>query len=150
MKINAFCVPKFPLTCNLSLIWWWERQYKYRIKFSIYNVLFSSSVMHAIYLCVYTAFYLFINFIKNFILEYSWLMTSWVVQMVKKLLVMQETWDWSLSQKDPLEEGMATSILVWRISWIEEPGRLQSMWLQRIRHNWVTNHFHFHSWLTVC
>ena len=43
----------------------------------------------------------------------------------------------SLGQKDPLEEGMAThsSILVWRISWMEEPGGLQSMGSERVRHN---------------
>ena len=40
-------------------------------------------------------------------------------------------------QEDPLEESMAThcSILAWRIPWIEEPGRLQSMGSQRVRHN---------------
>ena len=44
----------------------------------------------------------------------------------------------SLSQKDPLEEGMAThsSILSWRIPWREEPGGLQSIELQRAGHNW--------------
>ena len=36
-----------------------------------------------------------------------------------------------------------SSILAWRIPWIEEPGGLQSMWLQRVRHNWVTNTFTF-------
>ena len=48
-----------------------------------------------------------------------------------------ETWVPSLGQEDPLEEGMATrsSILAWRISWTEEPGGLQSMGLQRVRHN---------------
>ena len=42
-----------------------------------------------------------------------------------------------LGQKDPLEEGMAThySILAWRIPWTEEPGRLQSTELQRLRHD---------------
>ena len=45
---------------------------------------------------------------------------------------MQETWVPSLSQDDPLEEGMATHsrILAWRIPWTDEPGRLQSMGLQ--------------------
>ena len=49
-----------------------------------------------------------------------------------------ETQLWSLDQEDPLEEGMAThsSILAWRISRTEEPGRLQSMGLQGIRHDW--------------
>ena len=43
----------------------------------------------------------------------------------------------SLGQEDPLEEGMAThtSILAWRIPWTEESGGLQSMGLQRVRHD---------------
>ena len=42
-------------------------------------------------------------------------------------------WVWSLGQEDPLEEGTAThsGILAWRIPWIEEPGGLQSLGLQR-------------------
>ena len=54
---------------------------------------------------------------------------------------MGETWVWSLGWEDPLEESMAThsSILVWRIPWTEEAGRLQSVELQRVGHNWVTN-----------
>ena len=55
------------------------------------------------------------------------------------------TGDWvqSLGQKDPLEKGMAnhSRILVWKIPWTEDPGRLQSMELQRVRHNWATNTF---------
>jgi len=48
---------------------------------------------------------------------------------------MQETQVRSLGQEDALEEEMATysSILAWRIPWTEEPGRLQSMALQRVR-----------------
>ena len=44
--------------------------------------------------------------------------------------------------EDPLEEDMAThsSILVWKVPWIEEPGRLQSMGLPRVKHNWATEH----------
>ena len=61
--------------------------------------------------------------------------------MVKNLPVMQETWVGSLGQEDPLEKGMAThsNILAWRIPWTEEPDGLQSMGLQRARHNWATN-----------
>ena len=64
-------------------------------------------------------------------------MASLVAQMVKNLPAIQETWVRSLSQEDPLEEGTAThsSILAWRIPWTEEPGRLQSMGLQRVRHD---------------
>ena len=46
--------------------------------------------------------------------------------MVKNQPAMQETWARSLGREDPLEEGMAThsSILAWRIPWMEEPGGL--------------------------
>ena len=65
------------------------------------------------------------------------LTASLVAQMVKNLPAMQETQVQTLGQKDPLEEGMAThsSILAWKIPWTEEPGGLQSMGLQRVRHN---------------
>ena len=57
--------------------------------------------------------------------------------MEKKLPAMQETWAQSLGQEDPLEKEMATysSILAWRILWTEEPGSLQSMGSQRVRHD---------------
>ena len=47
----------------------------------------------------------------------------------------------SLGQEHPLEKGMAThsSILAWRMPWTEEPGRLQSMGLQRVGQDQVTN-----------
>ena len=64
-------------------------------------------------------------------------MSSLVVQMVKNLPAMWETWVQSLVWEDPLEKGMAThsSILAWRVPWAEEPGGLQSMGLQRVGHN---------------
>ena len=54
---------------------------------------------------------------------------------------MQETWIRSLGQEDPLEEEMTThsSILAWRIPWTGGPGRLLSVGLQRVGHNWVTD-----------
>ena len=57
--------------------------------------------------------------------------------MVKCLPAMRETWVQSLSQEDPLEKEMATysSILAWKITWMEEPGRLPSMGSQRAGHN---------------
>ena len=62
-----------------------------------------------------------------------------VPQVVKNLPAMQEidARVQSLHQEDPLEKGMAThsSILAWRIIWTEEPDRLQSMGLQRVRHD---------------
>ena len=62
---------------------------------------------------------------------------SLVAQMVKHLSTIQETWVQSLGQEDPLEKQMAThsSVLAWKIAWTEEPGRLQSMGLQRVRHD---------------
>ena len=51
---------------------------------------------------------------------------------------MQEAWIQSLSQEDPLEKETAThsSILAWEIPWTEEPGMLQSMESERVRHTW--------------
>ena len=65
------------------------------------------------------------------------ILTSLVAQMVKCLPAMWETWVRSLGQEDPLEKEMAThsSILAWKIPWMEEPGRLQSMGLQRVGHS---------------
>ena len=63
-----------------------------------------------------------------------------VAQMVKNLPAMQEAWVQSLGQEDPLEKGMAThsSILAFRIPWIEEPSELhtvQSMGSKRVGHD---------------
>ena len=62
---------------------------------------------------------------------------SLVVQLVKNLPVMWETRVRSLGWEDLLEKGKAThsSILAWRILWTEEPGGLQSMGSQRVRHD---------------
>ena len=60
-----------------------------------------------------------------------------VAQLLKNLPAMLETQVRYLDQKDPLEKEMAThsSILAWKIPWTEEPGRLQSMGLQRLGHD---------------
>ena len=59
---------------------------------------------------------------------------SLVAQMVKRLPMMWETQVQSLGREDLLEKEMAThsSILAWKVPWMEEPGRLQSMALQRV------------------
>ena len=67
---------------------------------------------------------------------------SLVGETVKNLPAMLETWVRSLGQEAPLEKGMAnhSSILAWRITWIEEAGRLQSMGPQTVRygtHMWL-------------
>ena len=68
------------------------------------------------------------------------LAASLVAQRLKLLPAVWETWVRSLGWEDPLEREMAmhSSILAWRISWMEEPGRLQSMGSQRVRHDWAT------------
>ena len=67
-----------------------------------------------------------------------------VAQMVKNPPVMQKTWVRSLDQVDPLEKEMAThsSIPAWRISWTEEPARLQSMGSQELDTTEQLNHHH--------
>ena len=64
-----------------------------------------------------------------------------MAQTVKNPPVMWETWVQFVGREDPLEEGMATpsSILAWRSSWTEEPGRLQSIGSQRVRHDCATS-----------
>ena len=65
---------------------------------------------------------------------------SLLAQMVKNLPAMQIQ---SLGWEDPLEKGIAThsNSLAWRIPWTEEPGGLQSMGSQRVRHDCATNTF---------
>ena len=60
-----------------------------------------------------------------------------MAQRVKHLSTIQETWVRSLGGEDPLEKEMAThsSILAWKIRWMEKPGGLQSMESQRVGHN---------------
>ena len=69
------------------------------------------------------------NYLSSFKLSIT--KTSLVGQMVKRLPTMWETRVQSLGQEDLLEKEMAThsSILAWKIPWMEEPGRLQSMGL---------------------
>ena len=64
--------------------------------------------------------------------------TSLVAEIVKNLLAVQDIQVQSLGWEDPLEDGMAThsGILPWKIPWTKEPGRLQSMGSQRVRHDW--------------
>ena len=71
---------------------------------------------------------------------------SLVAQTIKRLPTMWETEVRSLGWEDPLEKEMAThsSTLAWKIPWMEEHGRLQSMGSQRIGHDWVTS-LHFTS-----
>ena len=60
-----------------------------------------------------------------------------VAQMVKCLPAMQETWVQFLGREGPLEKEMAihSSTLVWKIPWVKDPDRLQSMGSQRVKHD---------------
>ena len=60
-----------------------------------------------------------------------------MAQTVKNLPAMWETWVQFLGWEDPLEKEMATQsgVLAWKIPWTEELGKLQSMGLQRVRHD---------------
>ena len=62
--------------------------------------------------------------------------------MVTNLPAVQELWVQSLGWEDPLEKEMATHscILAWETPWTEEPGGLQSMGSQRVRHDLATEH----------
>ena len=62
---------------------------------------------------------------------------SLVARTVKRLSAMQETWVQSLDREDPLEKETAThsSTPAWKIPWMEEPGRLQSMGSQKVGHD---------------
>ena len=90
--------------------------------------------------------YLFVNYIYIYIYIYIYLFIYLFTLCFtggsdgQELPGMQETWVRSLGWEDPLEEGMATnfSVLAWRIPWTEEPGGLQSMQVQRVRHDWET------------
>ena len=64
-------------------------------------------------------------------------LTSLVAQTVKRLPTMRETWVRFLGWGDPLEKEMAThsSTFAWKIPWMEEPGRLQSVGSQRVGHD---------------
>ena len=60
-----------------------------------------------------------------------------MAQLVKNPSAIQEIWVQSLGLEDPLEKGMTThsDILARRIPWTEEPGELDSLWLQRVGHD---------------
>ena len=79
--------------------------------------------------------YTFTSFFSQTI--YDQFQMIYIARMVKCLPAMWEAWVQSLGQDDPLEKEMAThsSILAWKIPWMEEPGGLQSMGWQRVGHD---------------
>ena len=83
------------------------------------------------------------TFVSIFIKDLGQKGASLMAQTVKNLPTLRETQVPSLGREDPLQKGMAThsSVLAWRIPWAEEPGGLQSIGSQQVRHNWATNTF---------
>ena len=84
------------------------------------------------------------------VLGFFYLRASLVVQRLKHLPAMWETWVQSLGREDPLEKEMAThsSILAWRILWTEELGGLQSMG-RKESDTTERLHFHFQRFLSI-
>ena len=76
-------------------------------------------------------------FITYFLIQDLWSSASLVAQIVKHLSTVWETGVQSLDWEDPLEKEMAThsSTLAWKIPWMEQPSGLQSMGLQKVRHD---------------
>ena len=74
----------------------------------------------------------------------NWTELNW---SLKSLPAMQEIWVRSRDREEPLEKEMAPhySILAWRIPRKEQPGRLPSMKLQKVGHDWVATHTHRHT-----
>ena len=96
---------------------------------------------------IYIWLYININLDFSYLIYSAifWKGASLVAQTIKNLPAMQGSQVRSLGWKDPLEEEMAThsSILAWRTPRTEEPGRLQSIGLQRVGHHRVTHTFTF-------
>ena len=76
-----------------------------------------------------------------FYLDHLYFIYPVVAQTVKRLPAVWETQVRSLGWEDPLEKEMPTHsrTLAWKIPWTEEPGGLQSLGLQRVRHDWATS-----------
>ena len=120
-------VISLPVCC---LFWSWKLCCKY---FSLCHLFLD--------LVIYVCSQLILLFAFKLLTLQEFILASLLAQMVKHLPAMQETWIQSLDREDPLEKDMATysSTLAWRIPWLEEPGRLQSMGLQRVGHDWATS-----------
>ena len=86
---------------------------------------------------------------QNHLLLWSWFAFPWGFpdgtsgkNLPANVGNIRDPWVWSLGWEDPMNEGMAThsSILAWRIPWIEEPGGIRSIGSQRVGYDWVTKH----------
>ena len=107
------------------------------VSFSGFSIRVMVTLLHSNFLMILIWF----SFLWNAICYHFKKSNNILAQTVKRLPAMRETRVQSLGQEDPLEKEMASHscILAWKIPWME-PGRLQSMGLQRVRHDWATSH----------
>ena len=107
------------------------------VSFSGFSIRVMVTLLHSNFLMILIWF----SFLWNAICYHFKKSNNILAQTVKRLPAMRETRVQSLGQEDPLEKEMASQscILAWKIPWME-PGRLQSMGLQRVRHDWATSH----------
>ena len=107
---------------------------------------------HCLATWVFSTWLLASSSCKEESLDWVWesLWASLVAQTVKSLPTMWETRVWSLDWEDPLEKEMAThsSIHAWKIPWTEKSGGLQSVELQRVRHDCHLGFTHTHTHIT--
>ena len=146
-SIIKHCLLKKAFLSLLAILWNSAFNWIYLSLSPLLLASFHSSALHKASSDNHFAFSLFLNLWNGFVYCLLYNITD-LLQMVKNLPAMQETWVECLGWEDPLGKGMTThiSILAWKIPWTEEPGGLQSMVLQRVGHNWATSlsFFHFH------
>ena len=108
---------------------------------NLYHLHFLAGVLAVIF---FTRFTISNPPLQRHLVILNTLIASLVAQTLKRLPGMQESQVRSLGREDPLEKEMAThsNTLAWSIPWREEPGRLQSMGLQRVGHDRATS-LHF-------
>ena len=100
-----------------------------------YDTIFAENTLHQ-FLSLIIALRKYNKYVRKKPLTFGWKQASLMAQILKNLPAMWEIQAQSLGQEDSLEKQMATSsVLAWKISWTEEPGRLQSMRLQRVGHH---------------
>ena len=141
---DFLCLLVFSLVKFIHLYYWLYctcySQYFIFIFISYFISLFHIhpfKLSHTGYLCF--IHFLLIN-LKWSLINLKW-RTSLVAQTVKQSSTMRETRVQSLGWEDPLEKEMAihSSTIAWKIPQTDEPGRLQSMGLQRVGHDWATS-----------